>query len=106
MQLIESVYRQRAGRLLRLRADDRVLIVDDVFTVVSRQSIASRDGIQLVYQLESADGAADLEVTSDSSWTRHPGELRTKNGTTTIYEDDIVELQRSVETVGNPHCHD
>ena len=95
-----------AGRLLGLRADDRVLIRDDVFTVVSRQSIASRDGIQLAYQLESDDGAADLEVKSDSSCTRHPAELRTKNGTTTIYEDEIVELQRSVETAGNPRRHD
>jgi hypothetical protein len=95
-----------AGRLLSLRADDRVLIRDDVFTVVSRQTIASRDGIQLAYQLESDDGAADLEVNSDSSCTRQPAELKTKHGTTTIYEDEVVELGRSVETAGNPHCHD
>ncbi|MDG1898099.1 MAG: hypothetical protein P8J37_24620 [Fuerstiella sp.] len=90
-----------AGRLLSLRVDDRVLIRDDVFTVVSRQTIASRHGIRLVYQLASSDGAADLEVESDSSCIKHLAELRTKNGTTAIYEDDIVELGRSVETAGN-----
>ena len=95
-----------AGRLLSLRADDRVLIRDDVFTVVSRQTIASQNEIRLTYQLESDEGAADLEVKSDSSCTRQPAELSTKNGTTTIYEDEIVELGRSVETGGNPHCHD
>jgi len=95
-----------AGRLLSLRADDRVLIRDNVFTVVSRQTVASRGGMRLTHQLESDDGVADLEVISNLSCTRHSAELRTKNGTTTIYEEEIVKLGRSVETAGNRHCHD
>lgn len=113
LQLLQSWYavdRVRvsptAGRLLGLRADDRVLIRDNVFTVVSRQTIASQEGVRLTYQLKSDDGAADLEVESNASYTRQLAELSTKNGTTTIYEDEIVELGRSVETSGNPHCHD
>ncbi|MCP4788102.1 MAG: hypothetical protein GY903_18420 [Fuerstiella sp.] len=95
-----------AGRLLSLRVDDRILIRETIFTVVNRQTIASRDGIRLTYQLTSDDGNAELSVEPDSAGTNYVSELTTDNCTTTIYEDDIIELGRSVETAGNPHCHD
>ncbi|MEO2016477.1 MAG: hypothetical protein ABGZ53_19135 [Fuerstiella sp.] len=94
------------GRLLSLRVDDRILIRGDVFTVVNRQTIASRGGIRLAYQLTSDDGEARLSVNPDSAGTSHVSELITHDTTTTIYDDDIVELGRSVETARNPHCHD
>ncbi|HIF01492.1 MAG TPA: hypothetical protein EYG03_28195 [Planctomycetes bacterium] len=113
LQLLRSWYAvdrvrvsSSSGRLLSLRVDERILIRGNIFTVVNRQTIASREGIRLVYQLTSDDGGARLSVEPDSSGTTHVSELTTNNSTTTIYEDDIVELGGSVETAGNPHCHD
>ena len=95
-----------AGRLLSLQVDDRILIRGDLFTVVKRQTTASRGGIRLAYQLESDGGGARLSVESATSGTSHVSELRTNNGSASIYEDEVVELRRSVETVGNPQRHD
>lgn len=95
-----------AGRLLSLRVDDRILIRGDVFTVVNRQTVASRDGIRLAYQLASEDGRARLSVEPNTSGTSHVSELMTNDSSTAIYEDEIVEFGRSIETAGKPHCHD
>ena len=95
-----------AGRLLSLRVDDRILIRGEVFTVVRRKTTASRGEFRLVYGLDSCDGKAKLCVVPGASGTSHVSELMTNNGSTAIYENEVVEMGRSIQTVGKPQRHD